>query len=523
MSLLTVQNVTFGYEDRTLLKQIDIRLLPNEHAALVGANGSGKTTLMNLLTGRLLPDDGRILRANNIEVGYLDQLATIPRQWTIRDALKDAFAPLYEKERAIAEMASSLAHEPEQPALLRRMGEIQESLDASDFYHIDSLVEQVSSGLGLTALGLDTEIRILSGGQRAKVLIARLLLQKPDVLLLDEPTNHLDAPHITWLADHLSAWPGAFLIISHNPTFLDRICNSIWHLEFASITRYPGNHSKFLSLSAARREGKLLAFEKQQTEIARMEDFIRKNIVRASTTGRAQSRRKALDRMEKIEKPQILPKPKFSFREPSEPDPVVLETADLVIGYDKALLPPLNLRLERGAKVAVTGMNGIGKTTLVRTLLGQIPPLDGMAVLGQAVLPLYYEQERIDGRALTALEYVWQAHPELTRRAAHAALARCGLTPAHILRPMGDLSGGEQARARLCALMLCNGNLLVLDEPTNHLDRSARDALREALTIWPGTVLVVSHDPGFTSGWTDAAWDLGRMRKSLDSLRMGGV
>jgi ATPase subunit of ABC transporter with duplicated ATPase domains len=512
MSLITLENITFGYEDRTLLKQIDIRLNPREHAALVGTNGSGKTTLMNLMTGRILPDEGRVSHQDGVRLGYLDQLASLPQDWTIRDALEDAFAPQHAISRQIGEIASALARDPEQPGLLNRLGKLQETLDASDFYHMDTLVEQVATGLGIHALGLETPVRQLSGGQRAKVLIARLLLEKPEVLLLDEPTNHLDAPHISWLSEYLKKWEGAFLIISHDTAFLDQICNSIWHLEFAGITRYPGNHNKFLALSAARREGKLQAFERQQTQIAQMEDFIRKNIVRASTTGRAQSRRKALERMERIEKPQTLPKPTFSFHAPTDPGQVVLETEALVIGYDRPLLPPLSLRLTRGEKVAVTGFNGIGKTTLVRTLLGQVPALSGIAVAGQHVCPLYYAQEQVDGRDRTALDYVWQQHPALKRRAVHAALARCGLTPAHILRPMGDLSGGEQARARLCALMLSPGNLLLLDEPTNHLDRAAREALREALSRWSGTVLVVSHDKSFTAGWTTAVWDLGKMR-----------
>lgn len=516
MSLFTLENITFGYEDRTLLKNIDIRLLPREHAALVGANGTGKTTLMNLLTGRLLPDEGRIVQANNIKVGYLDQLADIPPDRSIRDILTSAFDPLFEMERDIRTLADSLGANPDQPAILRRMGELQDQLDSGDFHRIDSLVDFTANGLGLSALGMDTKVCKLSGGQRAKVLIGRLLLQKPDVLLLDEPTNHLDTPHIAWLADHLSVYPGAFLVISHDPSFLDKIANSIWHLEFTAIAKYPGNHTKFLGLSALRREGKLQAFDRQQDEIARMEDFIRRNIVRASTTGRAQSRQKALDRMDKLEKPLNLPKPRFAFKAGMEPERVVLETSGLIIGYDKPLLPPLDMHLERGEKVAVSGMNGIGKTTLIRTLLGQIEPLDGIGMMGKNVNPLYYEQESRTGRELTALDYIWKQFPAMQRREVHSALARCGLTPEHILRTMEALSGGEQARARLCGLMMHVGNLLVLDEPTNHLDRAARDSLKDALIAFPGTVLVVSHDPGFTNGWVDRILDLGKLRKSAN-------
>ena len=449
MSLFTLEDLSFGHEDRILLKHIDIRLLPNEHAALVGANGTGKTTLMHLLTGRLLPDEGRIVWASQTNPGYLDQLAEIPPNWRIRDVLTDAFATLFKMEREMEGLAERLRDNPEQPAVLHHMGELQERLDASDFHRIDTLVEQTANGLGLSALGLDTPAANLSGGQRAKVLIGRLLLQKPDVLLLDEPTNHLDTPHIAWLADQLAAYPGAFLVISHDPAFLDRIANSIWHLEFAEIAKYPGNYTKFLTLSTARREGKLQAFDRQREEIARMEDFIRKNIVRASTTGRAQSRQKALDRMERLDKPQTLPKPRFAFKPPAESERVVLETTELVIGYDRPLLPPMDIRIERGDKVAITGMNGIGKTTLIRTLLGQIPPLEGISTLGKSVVPLYYEQESRTGRELTALDHVWRQFPGMKRREVHAALARCGLTPDHILRPMAALSGGEQARACL--------------------------------------------------------------------------
>ncbi len=513
MSLFSLEDLSFGHEDRTLLKHIDIRLLPREHAALVGANGTGKTTLMHLLTGRLLPDEGRIVWAGQATPGYLDQLAEIPSDWRIRDVLTDAFAPLFAIEREITALAARLRDNPEQPAILRRLGDLQEKLDASDFHQIDTLVEQTANGLGLSALGLDTPAATLSGGQRAKVLIGRLLLQKPDVLLLDEPTNHLDTPHIDWLADRLAAYPGAFLVISHDPAFLDRIANSIWHLEFTEITKYPGNYTKFLALSAARREGRIQAFDRQRGEIARMEDFIRKNIVRASTTGRAQSRQKALDRMERLDKPQTLPKPRFAFKPPAESERVVIETAELVIGYEKPLLPPLDIRIERGEKVAITGMNGIGKTTLIRTLLGQLPPLEGIAALGRSVVPLYYEQESRTGRDLSPLDLVWRQFPGMQRREVHAALARCGLTPDHILRPMAALSGGEQARARLCGLMLHPGNLLVLDEPTNHLDRNARDALKEALACFTGTVVVVSHDPGFAAGWTTRTIDLGLLRR----------
>jgi ATPase subunit of ABC transporter with duplicated ATPase domains len=509
LSVLIVENVTHGFADRTLFRDVSFRLQPGERVGLVGANGTGKSTLMGILTGQLIPDEGRIEWMPKVQYGYLDQHTKLEPGKTIRDVLKDAFLPLLELEAenmAIAEeMAEATPEELEQ--LLERMGEIQDRLDASGFYLIDAKVEEIANALGLSAIGLDRDVAALSGGQRTKVLLAKLLLEKPTVLLLDEPTNYLDDEHISWLKNYLKEYPYAFILISHDTSFMNEVVNVIYHLEFTKLTRYSGNYESFLAQSEMKRSQHFDAYEKQQEEIAKMEDFIARNKARASTSGRAKSRQKQLDKIERIDKPETAAKPTFIFKEARASGRFVFEAEELEIGYTHPLMPKLTISLERGEKVAIVGMNGIGKSTLLKTIMGLIPPLGGKLVRGDFLYPAYFEQE-VKPKPITALEEVWNEFPHLNNHEVRAALARCGLKNEHINRAMTALSGGEQAKVRLCKLLQRESNWLLFDEPTNHLDVVAKEELKRALKEFKGTVLLVCHEPDFYQDWVTKVWNV---------------
>lgn len=509
MSVLIVENLSHGFGDRILFRDVSFRLQPGDHVGLVGANGTGKSTMMSILTGQNMPDNGRIEWMPKIQYGYLDQHTKLEAGKTIRDVLKDAFLPLLEQEAELMAIGEKMADaSPEElEELLERMGEIQDRLETSGFYLIDAKVEEIANALGLSAIGLDRDVAALSGGQRTKVLLAKLLLEKPTVLLLDEPTNYLDEEHIVWLKNYLKEYPYAFILISHDTTFMNEVVNVIYHLEFTKLNRYTGNYESFLAQSEMKRNQHLDAFEKQQEEIARMEDFIARNKARASTTGRAKSRQKQLERMERIDKPESAAKPTFTFKEARASSRFVVEAEDLEIGYTHPLLPKLSVKLERGEKVAIVGMNGVGKSTLLKTLLGVIKPLNGKLDQGDFLHPAYFEQE-VKAKPITALEEVWNEFPSMNNHEVRGALARCGLKNEHINRNMNALSGGEQAKVRLCKLLQRESNWLVFDEPTNHLDVVAKEELKRALKEFKGTVLLVCHEPEFYEDWVTQVWDV---------------
>ncbi|MFY0544313.1 ABC-F family ATP-binding cassette domain-containing protein [Brevibacillus sp. H7] len=509
MSVLIVEDLAHGFGDRILFRDVSFRLQPGERVGLVGANGTGKSTMMGILTGQLIPDHGRIEWMPKVQYGYLDQHTKLQPGKTIRDVLKDAFLPLLELEAENMQIAERMADAtPEElEELLERMGEIQDRLDASGFYLIDAKVEEIANALGLSAIGLDRDVSSLSGGQRTKVLLAKLLLEKPTVLLLDEPTNYLDDEHISWLKNYLKEYPYAFILISHDTSFMNEVVNVIYHLEFTKLTRYTGNYESFLAQAEMKRSQHFDAYEKQQEEIARMEDFIARNKARASTTGRAKSRQKQLDRMERIDKPETAPKPTFIFKEARASSRFVFEAENLEIGYTHPLMPKLTVSLERGDKVAVVGMNGVGKSTLLKTILGLIPPLSGKLERGDFLYPAYFEQE-VKAKPITALEEVWNEFPHLNNHEVRGALARCGLKNEHINRSMTALSGGEQAKVRLCKLLQRESNWLVFDEPTNHLDVVAKEELKRALKEFKGTVLLVCHEPEFYEDWVTKIWNV---------------
>ncbi|ACL21157.1 ABC-F family ATP-binding cassette domain-containing protein [Desulfitobacterium hafniense] len=510
MSILNVENVNHGFGGRKILENTTFRLLKGEHVGLVGANGEGKSTFLDIITGKLIPDEGKVEWSNRVSVGYLDQHTVLTQGKSIRDVLREAFQKMFELEAEMLELYNRMAEatEAQMNKMMEDVGEIQTILESNGFYMIDAKVEEVANGLGLGEIGLDKDVADLSGGQRTKVLLTKLLLQKPTILILDEPTNYLDAEHIIWLSNYLKDYENAFILVSHDIPFLNDVVNVIYHVENADLTRYTGNYEQFMQLYNIKKEQELKAYEKQQKEVDRLEDFIARNKARISTTGRAKSRQKQLDRMEILEKPKEKIKPQFRFKEARSPGRVIFEAKDLVLGYNEPLTRPLSLHLERGQKVAIRGVNGLGKTTLLKTLLGIIPSLSGEVILGDYLYPGYFEQESSRGNTNTPIEEIWQEFPGLTNYEVRQALAKCGLTNEHISNKMMVLSGGESAKVRLCKLMLKDINFLVLDEPTNHLDVDAKDELKKAIREFKGTVLLVSHDPDFYSDWVSDIWNL---------------
>ena len=500
MSVLTVINVTHGFGARQILDDASFRLLKGEHVGLIGANGEGKSTFLNIITGHLMPDEGKVEWSNQVTVGYLDQHSVLEKGMTIRDVLRGAFDSLYGIEQQLQDAYLEMGDCSEERVneLMELTGEWQEMLEQRGFYEIDATIERTAQGLGLMDIGLDRDVMDLSGGQRTKVLLTKLLLEQPTILLLDEPTNYLDVDHIKWLQNYLQNYENAFILISHDVEFLNSVVNVIYHIEQAQLTRYTGDYYQFLA-----------AYEvKKQQEVADMKDFIQRNKARVATRGMANSRAKRLEKMEILEKPQEKIKPSFGFKEGRTPSRFIVDAKDLVLGYDEPLTRPVEVVIERGKKIAIQGVNGLGKTTLLKTLLGMIPALSGKIEKGEFLQIGYFAQEDSRDNSKTALDYIWDAYPSLTNSEVRAALARCGLTNEHITSQMRVLSGGENAKVRLCKLMQESYNVLVLDEPTNHLDVDAKAELARALQAFKGTIVLVCHEPEFYESWVTDIWTI---------------
>ena len=511
MSILEVKNLSHGFGDRAIFENVSFRLLKGEHIGLVGANGEGKSTFMSIVTGKLQPDEGKVEWSKYVTAGYLDQHAVLEKGMTVRDVLRTAFDELFKTEERINEIYMSMADEgADVDALMEEVGELQDRLETRDFYTLDAKIDEVARALGVMDFGMDTDVTDLSGGQRNKILLAKLLLEKPDILLLDEPTNYLDAEHIAWLKRYLQEYENAFVLISHDIPFLNDVINIVYHVENQDLVRYAGDYDNFQSVYAMKKAQLEAAYERQQKEIADLQDFVNRNKARVATRNMAMSRQKKLDKMEIIELQAEKPKPEFHFKESRTPGRFIFQTKDLVIGYDRPLTKaPLNLTFERNQKVAIVGANGIGKTTLLKSLLGIIQPLEGEVETGDFIDLGYFEQEA-EGSRQTPLEAVWDAFPALNQAEVRAALAKCGLTSKHIESQIQVLSGGEQAKVRFCLLMNRENNVLVLDEPTNHLDVDAKDELKRALQAFKGSILMVCHEPEFYEGWTDV-WDFNEL------------
>ncbi len=512
MSILNVEHLSHGFGDRAIFRDVSFRLLKGEHIGLVGANGEGKSTFMSIVTGKLAPDEGVVEWAKNVRVGYLDQHSALEKGMTVRDVLASAFDRLFAAEERMNSLCAQMGEADDETlaSMMEEFGQLQELLDTYNFYNIDSKIDEVARALGLAEIGTDRDVSGLSGGQRTKVLLGKLLLEKPDILLLDEPTNYLDAEHIEWLKRYLQEYENAFIVISHDIPFLNSVVNLIYHTENGELTRYVGNYDKFQEVYAARKSQREAAYKRQQQEISELQDFVARNKARVSTRNMAMSRQKKLDKMEMIELIKERPKPEFHFREARASSRFVFTCEHLVIGYDEPLTTPITFSMERGEKLVLRGANGIGKTTLLKSILGILPPLEGRVVSGDYLFRGYFEQEMTGAKNNTCIEELWCDYPSWSQYEVRSALAKCGLTTKHIESQVRVLSGGEQAKVRLCKLMNRETNFLLLDEPTNHLDTDAKDELKRALKEYGGSILLICHEPDFYADFATKVFDAGR-------------
>ena len=499
MSILNVEKLSHGFGDRAIFNDVSFRLLKGEHIGLIGANGEGKSTFMSIVTGKLKPDEGKVEWAKNVRVGYLDQHAELKKGMSIKDVLKQAFDFLFEMEANMNSMYEQMADADESQieALMEEVGTIQDLLMAHDFYTIDAKIDEIARAFNLDELGLDKDVTQLSGGQRTRICMAKLLLEKPDILLLDEPTNYLDEHHIEWLRRYLQEYENAFVLISHDMEFLDSVINIIYHMENQKLDRYVGSYQKFLEVYEMKKSQLEAAYKKQQQEIADLTDFVARNKARVATRNMAMSRQKKLDKMEFIELAREKPKPEFLFKEARTAGKLIFETKDLIIGYDEALSRPINMTMERGEKIVLYGANGIGKTTLLKSILRLCPSLSGSVSLGDYLSIGYFEQEMTEDNPNTCIEEIWKEFPSFNQYEVRSALAKCGLTTKHIESKVKVLSGGEQAKVRLCKLINRESNVLLLDEPTNHLDIDAKAELKRALKDYKGSILLICHEAAF--------------------------
>lgn len=500
MSLLEITNLSHSFSENVLYKNADFSLNKGEHIGIVGQNGTGKSTLIKLCTGQLLPDDGRIIWQPKTSIGYLDQYAEIDMRLDMKSFLKTAFSHLYDLEEKMNRLYENMQDGDFQD--LDAAARYQEELERQEFYLIDTKIEQVATGLGLSAIGLDRPIVQMSGGQRAKVILAKLLLEKPDVLLLDEPTNFLDKEHIDWLSEYLCGLSNAFMVVSHDYAFLEKISNRICDIDNYKIEKYYGTYSEFLKKKTALRENYIRQYSAQQKEIKKTEEFIRKNIA-GRKSKMARGRQKQLDRMDKmeaIEQKEVVPF--FCFREMPLTNTEHLDIKHLSVGYQYPILSDIDFVIKGGQKVVITGFNGIGKSTLLKTLVGKLKVLNGSFSFSEQVKLRYFEQDLYwENEEETPIQIVSNCYPSLTIKEVRKNLACCGIVGEHAMQAISTLSGGEQAKVKICLLTLTPCNFIIMDEPTNHLDIQAKQSLRTALKEFKGTVLLVSHEPDFYKGW----------------------
>ena len=500
MSLVKVENLKFNYYDKELYRGLTFQINQGEHIVLVGQNGSGKTTLFDLLVGKLYQDKGTIEWTRGVKYSYLDQHYKQFDEYTVKEFLEQVYEKLFKKEAMMNELfeKGSNVDDPNYLRYIEKASSINDELIHLGFYSIKEEIEKILSGLGISKDYLNIKLTRLSSGQREKVYLAKMLLEKADLLLLDEPTNYLDAIYIAWLKEYLIKYPKSFLIISHDEAFCESIANVVFHLHNGIIDRYKGDYKYFKEQSVIRGEQYKKDYEAQQRYIKKEEDFIAAHLVRATSSRAAKSRRTRLSHLERLEAPKNDTNKVFiNFPYSGDIGEKILEVNSLVIGYDKPLLQPITFELRKGDKICVVGKNGIGKTTLIKTLLNIIHSLGGSFAFNERVKIGYFSQTELDDLSVTPVQYIKNFFPNMTPLEIRNSLAKCGIKANLALKPLKELSGGEEAKTRLTLLTMQKSNILVLDEPTNHLDKTAKESLKEAIINYPGVVIGVSHEVDF--------------------------
>lgn len=507
MILLQTVGLTKSFGINPILSDISIQIQSTDRIGLVGVNGAGKSTLLKIIAGKMLHDQGEIQLAKGTKIGYLAQDSGLETEKIIWDEMLSVFSDLIIQEKKLRELeirmssSSQFINHKEYERLMDDYAKMSEEFKEKGGYAYEAKIRGILHGLGFSQEYYVQPVSILSGGQKTRLALAKLLLEMPELLILDEPTNYLDIESLSWLEGYLKSYTGAVLIVSHDRYFLDSLVNIIYEIEETKATRYTGNYSKYLEEKANRLDLMIKKYEKQQTEISKMESFIQKNIARASTTKRAQSRRKMLEKMEKIERPTTSrKKASIHFQSAVQSGEKVLSVSDLSMGFENRLLfENVSFSLSSQERVALIGPNGIGKSTLFKLIKqDDIQPLKGSVHYGSNVTIGYYDQEQEDlGSDNTVLDEIWDSYPTLTESEIRTTLGRFLFMGEDVYKKIKELSGGEKARVALSKLMLKKANLLLLDEPTNHLDLFNREVLEEALLDYTGTILFISHDRYF--------------------------
>ncbi|MGE1044217.1 ABC-F family ATP-binding cassette domain-containing protein [Bacillus wiedmannii] len=517
MILLQVNALTKLYGAETILANIKLEVQTKDRIALVGRNGAGKSTLLKIIAGELSHDGGEIIKPKDVSIGYLAQNTGLETSLTIWDEMLTVFTHLQQMETKLRRLEQEMgkeenfSNEATYERLLADYDQLQLDYKDQGGYQYEADIRSILSGLGFPVETHQTTISTLSGGQKTRLALGKLLLTKPDLLILDEPTNHLDIETLTWLEQYLQGYPGAILIVSHDRYFLDKLVTQVYEISNKESRRFVGNYSKYLDLKSALYEQDMKRYEKQQDEIAKLEDFVQKNIARASTTKRAQSRRKQLDRMELLTRPLGDSKSaSFHFDIEKQSGNDVLQVKDATIGYDDdPIIEHVTMRLTRGDSVALVGPNGIGKSTLLKSLVNKLPLLNGDVSFGSNVSVGYYDQEQANlTSSKRVLNELWDKYPLQPEKEIRTILGNFLFTGDDVLKPVSSLSGGQKARLALAKLMMQKSNLLILDEPTNHLDLNSKEILENALIDYPGTLLFVSHDRYFINRVTTTVVEL---------------
>ncbi|MCC2514823.1 ABC-F family ATP-binding cassette domain-containing protein [Bacillus cereus] len=500
-----------------MLANIKLEVQTKDRIALVGRNGAGKSTLLKIIAGELSHDGGEIIKPKDVSIGYLAQNTGLETSLTIWDEMLTVFTHLQQMETKLRRLEQEMgkeenfSNEATYERLLADYDQLQLNYKDQGGYQYEADIRSILSGLGFPVETHQTMISTLSGGQKTRLALGKLLLTKPDLLILDEPTNHLDIETLTWLEQYLQGYPGAILIVSHDRYFLDKLVTQVYEISNKESRRFVGNYSKYLDLKSALYEQEMKRYEKQQDEIAKLEDFVQKNIARASTTKRAQSRRKQLDRMELLTRPLGDSKSaSFHFDIEKQSGNDVLQVNDATIGYDEnPIIEHVTMGLTRGDSVALVGPNGIGKSTLLKSIVNKLPLLNGDVSFGSNVSVGYYDQEQANlTSSKRVLNELWDEYPLQPEKEIRTILGNFLFTGDDVLKPVSSLSGGQKARLALAKLMMQKSNLLILDEPTNHLDLNSKEILENALIDYPGTLLFVSHDRYFINRVTTTVVEL---------------